>query len=107
MLLELGVRDLGVIDRLSVGLGPGMTVVAVDGKVMLMMNERRRQHFFRQLEKLGRERAADDGWILDEIGNFIQQAGIGVYRSADAPLKALIFGSLLFQYSAMLKLLGS
>ena len=35
-------------------------VLAFDRKVMLMVNQRRRQHFLGKLEELERERAADD-----------------------------------------------
>ena len=39
MLLELGVRDLGVIDRVSIVLGPGMTALTGEtgaGKTLLV-----------------------------------------------------------------------
>jgi hypothetical protein len=42
-------------------------------KVMLVVNHRRRQHLFRQLEKFDRKMAGDDGRILDEIRYFLKQ----------------------------------
>ena len=59
------------------------------GKVVLMVNQRRRQHFLRQLEELERERAGDDRRVLDEIGHFVQQPGVAVHDAADAALQAL------------------
>src|SRR5438046_10352871 len=56
---------------------------------MLMGNWRRRQHFLGQLEELERERAGDDRRVLDEIGDFVQQAGIAVDGPAHAALEAL------------------
>ena len=50
-----------------------LAVLALDRKVVLMMNQRRRQHFLGQLEELERERAGDDRRILDQIGHFEQQ----------------------------------
>jgi len=42
-------------------------------EVMLVVNHRRRQHFFRQVEELHGKMAGDDGWILDEIRHFLKQ----------------------------------
>ena len=67
-------------------------VLALDRKVVLMMNQRGRQHFLGELEELVRESARDDRWVLDEIGHFVQQAGIAVARrAADASLQPLRF----------------
>ena len=57
-----------------------LAVLALDRKVMLMMNQRRRQHFLRQLEELERERAGDDRRILDQIRHLVQQAGLVIDR---------------------------
>ena len=55
-----------------------LAVLALDRKVVLMVNQRRRQHFLGQLEELERERAGDHRRVLDEIGHLVQQAGVAV-----------------------------
>ena len=69
---------LGVDDREKRVLQ--LAVLGLDRKVVLMVNQRRRQHFFGQLEELERERAGDDRRVLDEIGHFVQQPGVAVRR---------------------------
>ena len=73
---------------------------------MLMMNQRRRQHFFGQLEELERERAGDDRRVLDQIGHLEQQAALVVDGAADAPLQALrlrveLAGNLVVPFGAL------
>ena len=58
---------------------------------MLMMDERRRQDFFRQLEEFEREGTGNHRRILDEIGDLVQQAGVGMRRPAHASLQTLRF----------------
>ena len=65
---------LGVDDREERVLQ--LAVLALDRKVVLMVNQRRRQHFIGQLEELERERAGDDRRVLDEVGHFLQQPGV-------------------------------
>src|SRR5438445_693551 len=64
---------------------------AVARKVMLMVNQRRRQHFVGQLEEFRGERAPDDRRVLDEIRDFMQQSRVRVNRPAHAALQALRF----------------
>ena len=40
---------------------------------VLVVHERRRQHFVRQLEERAVEEAGDDAGILDEVGDFLDQ----------------------------------
>ena len=42
------------------------------GKVVLMVNQRRRQHFLRQLEELDGEGAGDDRRVFDQVGHFVR-----------------------------------
>ncbi len=96
-----GHHALGVArDRpLVVGLGVDhrekrvlqLPVVAFHRKVMLMVNQRRRQHLFGKLEELEREGAGDDRWVLDEVRNLLEQRGILAHGAADAALQALRF----------------
>ena len=51
-----------------------LPVLVLDRKVVLMMNQRRRQHFLGQLEELVRERAGDDRRVLDQVGHFVAAA---------------------------------
>ena len=72
------VVGLGVDDREKRVLQ--LAVLGLDRKVVLMMNQRRRQHFLGQLEELVRERAGDDRRVLDQIGHLVQQPGLAVHR---------------------------
>ena len=45
-------------------------------KPVLMMHERRRQHFLRQHEERGIEEAGDDRRELDEIGDLFDERGV-------------------------------
>ena len=47
--------------------------IGQDREPVLMMHERRRQHFFRKDEKRGVEEAGDDRRVLDEIGNLLDE----------------------------------
>ena len=90
---------LGVARDGALGVGLGvddgekrvlqLSVLSLDRKVVLMMNQRRRQHLIRQLEELEREGAADDRGVLDEIGHLVEESGLGAGAAADAPLQAL------------------
>ena len=73
-LLRLHVRD-------GEERGFQLTVVIDHRKVMLMMNHRRRQHFFGKLEKLDGEMAGDDGRIFDKVGHFLQQRRVGRHEA--------------------------
>ena len=53
--------------------GISAPVAPTHRKEMLMMNQRRRQHFRRQRQELGAERAGDDRRELDEIRHFLEQ----------------------------------
>ena len=66
-----------------------LAVLGLDRKVVLMMNQRGRQHFVGQLEELERERAGDDRRVLDQIGHLEQQPGLAVHGPADAALQPL------------------
>jgi len=68
-----------------------LAVLALNWKVMLMMNQRRRQHLFGKLEELARECAGDDRRILDQIGHFVEEARVLADDAADATLEALGF----------------
>ena len=81
------VVGLGVDDREKRVLQ--RAVLAFDRKVVLMMNQRRRQHFVGQLEEFVREGAGDDRRVLDEVGNFVKQTGVAVDDAADAALQPL------------------
>ena len=48
-------------------------VVVDHREEVLMVNQRRRQHFLRQLEERGAEEAGDDAGELDEVGDFLDQ----------------------------------
>ena len=74
----LGVlRDHALVGRLRVDDGEErflqLARLGHDRKPVLMMHERRRQHFFRQREEPGVEEAGDDRRILDEIGDLFDQ----------------------------------
>ena len=69
-----------------------LAVLGFDRKVVLMVNQRRRQHFLGQLEELERERAGDDRRVLDQIGHFVEQARLAVDGAADAALQPLRLG---------------
>ncbi len=56
-----------------------------DGKIVLMMNHRRRQHFFRQAEELLRERSRHDRRIFDQIRHFFEERRMQHRGAADAP----------------------
>ena len=77
-------RDRALVVRLRVDDGEKRVlqraVFGLDRKVMLMVNQRRRQHFLGKLEKLVREGAGHDRRVLDEIGDLVQQAGVAVAR---------------------------
>ena len=81
------VVGLGVDDGEERVLQP--SVLSLDRKVVLMMNQRRRQHLIRQLEELEREGAADHRRVLDEIGHLVEEPGLGAGDAADAALQAL------------------
>ena len=66
-----------------------LPVFGLDREVVLMMNQRRRQHFIGQLEELGAEGAGHDRRVLDEVGHLGEQAGLGAHHPADAPLEPL------------------
>ena len=66
-----------------------LPVVALHRKVMLMVDERCRQHFVRQLEELGRECSCDDRRIFHEVRHFLEQARVGSNGARHAPLQAL------------------
>ena len=68
-----------------------LPVVALDREIVLVMHERRRQHFVGQLEELRRERAGDDRRVLDQIGHFLQQRRFLARRAAHAALQPLRF----------------
>ena len=59
---------------------------------MLVVNQRRRQHFFGELEKLQAEGARDDRRILDQVRHFVQQSRLGADDAADAALQPLRLG---------------
>ena len=67
-----------------------LALVAHDRKEMLMVNHRRRQHFFGQLEKFLREPARNHHRIFDQIRNLIQHA-LPDQRARDAPAAAARF----------------
>ena len=69
-----------------------LPVLALDRKVVLMMNQRRRQHFFGQLEELERERAGDDRRVLDEVRHFVSSPDSCAHDAADAALQPLRLG---------------
>ena len=81
------VVGLGVDDREKRVLQ--LAVLGLDRKVVLMVNQRRRQHFVGQLEELERERAGDDRRVLDQIGHLVQQPRLAADDAADAALQAL------------------
>ena len=66
-------------------------LVAGDRKEVLVVNHRRGEHFFRQLEKLLRERARDHHRVFDQIGHFIEHA-LADQRSCHAPAAPPRFG---------------
>ena len=66
------VVGLGVDDREKRVLQ--LSVLALDREVVLMVNQRRRQHFLGQLEELEREGAGDDRRVLDQVGHFAAAA---------------------------------
>ncbi len=45
-------------------------------KPVLVMHERRRQHFFRQDEEPGIEEAGDDRRVLDQVRDFLDERGV-------------------------------
>ena len=49
-----------------------------------MMDQRRRQHFLRQLEERRAEEAGDDAGELDEIGDLLDQRRVLLERHAAA-----------------------
>ncbi len=53
-------------------------------EVVLVMDHRRRQHFFRQLEELDRKVARHDRRVFDEIGHFLQERRLCRDEAADA-----------------------
>ena len=67
----------------KVGLQPASPIG--HGKIVLMMNHRRFQHFGGELQKLIWERTGHDRWILDQVGDLVQErAPVGVERHAAA-----------------------
>ena len=53
-----------------------LAVVCHHREPVLVVHERRRQHFLRQLEKAAVEEAGHDPGELDEIGDFVDQRGV-------------------------------
>ncbi|MGC4085384.1 MAG: hypothetical protein QM736_25495 [Vicinamibacterales bacterium] len=67
-------------------------VLALDREVVLMMNQRRRQHFLGELQELRAEGACHHRGVLDEIGHFGEQPRFVPHHAADPSLKALCLG---------------
>jgi hypothetical protein len=87
----LGVlRDLALVGRLRVDDGEERlfqrALVVEHREVMLVMDQRGRQHFLRQFEERTLEEAGDDPGILDEVGNFIEQRGMLAQVNTSAEL---------------------
>ena len=77
-------RDRALVVRFGVDDGEKRVlqsaVFGLDRKVVLMVNQRGRQHFLGKLEELVRERPRHDRRVLDEVGHLVQQAGVAVAR---------------------------
>ena len=80
------VAGIGVGDDEKRGLQP--PGVVHDRKIVLMMDHRRRQHFFRQRQEFLRERSGHHGRIFDEIGHLLEQRRVKHGRAADPPAQA-------------------
>ena len=92
--LHVARDDLGLI-RLHVEHGEKhrqqLPLIARDRKEMLMMNHRRRQHFFGQPEEFVGERSRRDDRVLDQIRHLVEHA-LPDQRSRDASATAARFG---------------
>ena len=85
-------RDDPRIDGLGVDHGQERrqqtAVVVHHREEVLVVDHGRREHVLGELEELGPERAGDHRGILDQVGDFLQEARLAGRRSADAPAEA-------------------